>query len=199
MRGTLSHLLDVSRGESISSKGRVQEIDLTNKSMVLDIGEDGSRSKRSLKADHLVIALGSVPKFHGIPGVEEHSLAIKSIGDATAIRNRVLASLERANWESDPQTRREMLTFIVGGGGYTGVETMAAMNDLLRETVKHYPNVRPEDISTLIVEPGDRLLAELSPDLAAFAQKKLQEHGVKVLLKTKITSAAQTYVELESE
>jgi len=178
-------------------QGQVQEIDLADKSVVAKIGDAAAESRRTLKADHLVIALGSVPKFHGIPGVQEHSLAIKSIADAAAIRNRVLACLERANWEPDANTRREILTFAVGGGGYTGVETMAAVNDLARESVKLYPNVRAEDISTLVIEPGDRLLSELSPDLAAFAQKKLQEHGVEVLLKTKITSAAQNYVELE--
>jgi NADH:ubiquinone reductase (H+-translocating) len=144
-----------------------------------------------------VIALGSVPSFHGIPGVQEHSLAIKSIGDAAAIRNRVLACLERAHWEPDANIRREILTFVVGGGGYTGVETMAAVNDLARESLKDYPNVPPQDISTFIVEPGDRLLSELSYDLATVAQQKLQEHSVQILLKTKITSAAQNYVELE--
>jgi NADH:ubiquinone reductase (H+-translocating) len=178
-------------------QGEIQEIDLANKSVVLHIG-DGDGSRRTLTADHLVIALGSVPSFHGIPGVQEHSLAIKSIGDAAAIRNRVLACLERAHWESDANIRREILTFVVGGGGYTGVETMAAVNDLARESLKDYPNVPPQDVSTFIVEPGNRLLSELSSDLASFAQQKLQEHGVKVLLETKITSAAQNYVELEA-
>jgi NADH dehydrogenase len=178
-------------------QGEIQEIDLANKSVVLHIG-DGDGSRRTLTADHLVIALGSVPSFHGIPGVQEHSLAIKSIGDASAIRNRVLACLERAHWESDANIRREILTFVVGGGGYTGVETMAAVNDLARESLKDYPKVPPQDISTFLVEPGDRLLSELSSDLATFAQEKLQEHGVQVLLKTKITSAAQNYVELEA-
>jgi NADH:ubiquinone reductase (H+-translocating) len=178
-------------------QGQVQEMDLANKSVALKIGDGNGGSSRTLKADHLVIALGSVPNFHGIAGVQEHSLGIKSITDAAAIRNRVLSCLERANWEPDANTRRGILTFVVGGGGYTGVETMAAVNDLARESVKFYPLLRAEDIRTLIIEPGDRLLAELSPDLAVFAQKKLQEYGVEVLLKTKITSAAQDSVELE--
>ncbi|MFL6353482.1 MAG: NAD(P)/FAD-dependent oxidoreductase [Bryobacteraceae bacterium] len=185
----------LSRGINFE-EGEIQEIDLANRRVVLNIG-DGDGSKRTLTADHLVIALGSVPAFHGIPGLQEHSLAIKSVGDAAAIRNRVLACLERAHWETDAHIRREVLTFVVGGGGYTGVETMAAVNDLARESVKDYPNVQPDEISTFIVEPGDRLLSELSSDLAAFAQQKLQEHGVKVRLRTKITSAAQNYVEFE--
>jgi NADH:ubiquinone reductase (H+-translocating) len=179
-------------------QGQIQEVDLANKSVTVKIGDEAdAQSTRAVKADQLVIALGAVPNFHGIPGVQEHSLGIKRIGDAAAIRNRVLSCLERANWEPDADLRREILTFVVGGGGYTGVETMAALNDLVRETVKLYPRLSAGDIRTLIVEPGDRLLSELSPDLAAFAQKKLQERGVEVSLKTKITSAAQNYVEVE--
>jgi NADH:ubiquinone reductase (H+-translocating) len=155
-------------------QGKVTGIDLHNRSVVLDTG-DGESSTCTVNADHVVIALGSVPKFHGIPGVQEHSLPIKSIGDAAAIRNQALTCLERASWESNPEIRREILTFVVGGGGYTGVEIMAAINDLLRDTVHHYPTVRPEEIRTVIAEPGDRLLAELSPDLARFAQQKPQD------------------------
>jgi NADH:ubiquinone reductase (H+-translocating) len=179
-------------------QGQIQEIDLANKAVTVKVGDDAAaESTRTVKADHLVIALGSVPNFHGIPGVQEHSLGIKSIRDAAAIRNRVLSSLERANWEPDADLRREILTFVVGGGGYTGVETMAALNDLVRDSVKLYPRLSANEIRTLIIEPGDRLLAELSPDLAAFAQKKLQERRVEVSLKTKITSATQNYVEVE--
>ncbi len=177
-------------------QGQADDINLKKKSVVLDIGPDGA-SKRTLKADHLVIALGSVPNFHGIPGVEEHSLSIKSVAHATAIRNRVIRSLEQAHWEKDSEVRREILTFVVGGGGYTGVETMAAVNDLARESVHDYPNISPEDIRALIIETTDRLLSELSPDLASFAQKKLEQRGVEVLLKTKITHATGNYVELE--
>ena len=177
-------------------RGKVREIDLASRSVVVEVGE-GSNSSRTLQADQLVIALGSVPKFHGIPGVQEHSLPIKSIGDAAAIRNRVLTSLEHASWESDVSVRRELLTFVVGGGGYTGVETMAAVNDLARESVKEYPSISPQEINTFLVDPGERLLMELSSDLAHFAQRKLQERGVSVLLKTKITNATESYIELE--
>jgi NADH dehydrogenase len=178
-------------------QGKVTSIDLNNRSVVLDPG-DGESSRCTVDADHLVIALGSVPKFHGIPGVQEHSLAIKSIGDAAAIRNQALTCLERAAWESNAAIRREILTFVVGGGGYTGVEIMAAINDLLRDSVHDFPSVPPEEIRTVIAEPGDRLLAELSPDLASFAQQKLQERGVEVLLKTKITGATGKYIELDN-
>lgn len=178
-------------------QGRVLDIDLQNKSVVLDSGNDGS-TRRTLGADHLVIAMGSTPNFHGIPGIEEHSLGIKSIRDAAAIRSRVLESLERASWEQDAEIRRASLTFIVGGGGYTGVETIAAINDLVRTSARKYPKLSAGEIRTVIIEPGDRLLTELSPDLAAYAQKKLEEHGVEIRLKTRISRAEDEYVELQS-
>jgi NADH dehydrogenase len=175
-------------------QGRVQAIDLANKSVIIET-EPGEQ--RTVTADHIVIALGSVPKYHGIPGLQQYSLSMKSVGDAVAIRNRVLGCLERASGEQDAERRREMLTFVVGGGGFTGVETMAALNDLARASTKDYPRLSPDEIATWIIDPGERLLTELDADLASFARRKLEEHGVKILLNTKITGAGKDFVELE--
>jgi NADH:quinone reductase (non-electrogenic) len=178
-------------------QGVVEAIDLANKSITLKTGFDGHNGTRSLNADHLVLALGSVPSYHHIPGVREHSLSIKNVTEAAEIRNRVLACLELANAQQDGETRKQILTFVVAGGGYTGVETMAALNDLARDSAKKYPNIGLGDISTIIVESGGRLLAEITPDLAAFARRKLEERGVEVILNTKIASAGPDYVEVE--
>ena len=175
-------------------QGLVHDIDLANRSVVLNVGA-GEPRRRTLKADQLVIALGSAPNYHHVAGVREHSLSIKSIEDAARIRNRVLETLELANLEDDAARRREILTFVVGGGGYTGVETMAAINDLARATARQYPNVQPQEIATILIEPGHRLLHELSADLAAYAQKKLEERGVRVMLNTKIADAGPDFVE----
>ena len=90
-----------------------------------------------------------------------------------------------------------MLTFVVGGGGYTGAETMAALNDLVRDSLRDYPQLRPEEVRTILIEPGERLLAETSPELAAYAQQKLQERHVEVRLKTEITGASEGSVEIK--
>jgi NADH dehydrogenase len=177
-------------------QARVEDINLAEKAITVS-GPNDENSQRVIRADRLVIAVGSVPNYHKIPGLREHSLAMKNLADAAATRNRVLACLERANREEDDDAKRALLSFVVGGGGYTGVETMAAINDLARSVSKQYPRVRADEITTLIVEPGERLLPELSPDLAAFAQKKLEARGVRVLLRTKVTSAAEAHVELE--
>lgn len=179
-------------------QGDAQSIDLASRKLVLNTGMDGEGRTREMTPDHIVIALGSAPNYHHIPGVEEHSFAMKSVHDAAELRARVLRSIEAADAEEDEAKRRELLTFVVGGGGYTGVETMAAINDLARATVKEdHPRLRAEDVKTVIVEPGGRLLKELSPELAAFAQEKLEEHGVEVVLKSKIASASEAAVELE--
>ncbi len=178
-------------------QGEVQDIDLASKTVTIKIGFNGNTGTRTLKADQLVFALGSVPNYHHIPGVREHSLSIKDITEAGQIRNRVLACLELADAEQNRETRKEILTFVVAGGGYTGVETMAALNDLAREAARKYPAIDPGDISTIIVESSGRLLAEISPGLAEFAQRKLEERGVHVMLNTKISSAGPDFVELE--
>jgi NADH dehydrogenase len=175
----------------------VHSIDLKQKRVTIARGPDHGDSS-TIQADQLVIALGSVPNYHDVPGLQEHSFGMKSLAEADAIRNRVLESLELANEEEDASRRREFLTFVVGGGGYTGVETMAAINDLARETARDYPRIHADEISSMIVEPRDRLLEELTPELAAYAQQKLQERGVEVILRTKITEAGEGYVKLES-
>ena len=178
-------------------QGAVKTIDLATKTVVVATGSDGIPvSEKTFKADHLVIALGSVSNFHHEKSIAEHSLQMKSLADAGAVCRRVLACLERAAMEKDPAKRKEYLTFVVGGAGYTGVETMAAINDLARDTARQHPNLRPEEIRTILIDPVDRLLPELTPDLASYAERKLKGRHVEIMLKTPVTGAGDGYVEL---
>ncbi len=114
-------------------QARVEQVDLRERRVTLRVGDRSQgipEATRVLQADQLVLALGSVTDYHGIPGLQEHSLGMKDLQDAVLVRNRVLAMLERASDEEDPVMRRALLTVVVGGGGYTGLETMAALNDL---------------------------------------------------------------------
>lgn len=181
-------------------QGRVDGIDLRAKRISLTIGgtADGiPTEQRTLQADQIVIAVGSVTNFHHIPGLAKHALTIKSIADAQAIHDRAAALLERANVESDPDARRGLLTFVVGGGGFSGVETIAALNDLVRGSVRHFPHVRPEDIQMVLVHSEERLLPELSADLAEYALRKLRANGVEVVLNARITAAGAEYVDIQ--
>ncbi len=179
-------------------QGRVTKIDVHGKSATVQLGPAQlDPQERTLTADHLVIALGSVTSYHHLPGVEENSFAMKSLGDAGAVCAFALACLERANNEEDASKRKELLTFVVAGGGFTGVETMAALNDLLRDKAEEYGNLSSGDVRTLIVHPGKRLLEEITPELAAYAEQKLKERGVEVQLNARISSAGPDFVQVE--
>ncbi len=180
-------------------QGRVEKIDLARKSVEVTIGDAANgvpEDGRTLEADHLVIALGSVTDDRRIPGVREHAVMVKSVGDAAAIRNRALELLDRADAEDDPDKRHALLTFVVGGGGYTGVETLAAVNDLVRESIKRYPRLDEKEVRAVIVEPVGRLMPEISAGLARYAQKKLEERGVEVIFK-ELTEAGPDHVTLK--
>ena len=187
-------------------QGHIEEIDLSTRHVTLSTdgrnGEEASSSRLTLEADQLVLAMGSVANHHGVPGLEEHSVGMKRLSDAQDAYARVLDLLDRAQAESDPGKRRALLTVVVGGAGYTGVETMAAVNELLRAEVKRRceqgVSLDPAEVTTVLVDPADRLMSELkSARLAAYAETKLREAGVEVRLQTKITAAGPGFVELD--
>ena len=180
-------------------QGRISNIDLAEKTVEVQIGTaELDPGTRTFQADHLVIALGSVTNFHDTPGAAEHSISMKRLDDARLVFQRVSACLERAELEPDADKRKELLTFVVGGGGYTGVETMAAINDLVRDSAERMPKLTGADVRTIIVQPGSRLLPELSGELATYATKKLKERGVEVMLNTRVSAATENSVVLQS-
>jgi NADH:ubiquinone reductase (H+-translocating) len=183
-------------------QGRVETIDAAHRRVTIAIGDAAAgipEVQRVLSADHLVIALGAVTNFHHIDGLKHHALPIKSVQDAEAIRDRAVMLLERADGEPDRDLRRELLTFVVGGGGFSGVETMAALNDMVRGLVHWFPRVDPTDVRTIIIQPGSRLLPEISPRLASYAQRELQRRGVEVVLNTLVTDAGPDFVEVKEQ
>jgi NADH dehydrogenase len=179
-------------------QGQVAKIDLATRTVDAVMGmADLDPAARTFSGDHLVLALGSVVNFHGTPGVEDNAIPMKRLGDARRTFERVSACLERASVEEDEAKRREMLTFVVAGGGYTGLETMAAVNDLVRTQAERLPSLHVEEIRTLLVHPGARILEEITPDLAAYAAQKLEHRGVEILLNTRIAGAGPDFVQLE--
>jgi NADH:ubiquinone reductase (H+-translocating) len=140
----------------------------------------------TLSFDHLVLALGSVPNFFGTPGASEHALTIKSLADATKLHANVIDQLEHADLTDDPEARRRMLTFVVAGGGFAGVETIAELNDFVRGAGRYYPRIDPKDIRVVLIHSGPRILPEVSESLSAYALGKLEAHGVEVRLQTRV-------------
>ncbi|MGE0758400.1 MAG: NAD(P)/FAD-dependent oxidoreductase, partial [Pirellulaceae bacterium] len=156
----------------------------------------GACGNETLPFDQLVLALGSVANYFGLPGVAQHAMTIKGLADATALHAHVIDKLEHADLESDPDARRRLLTFIVAGGGFAGVETVAELNDFVRGAQRFYPNVSPEDVRMVLVHSGNRILPEVSESLSDYALKKLRSRGVEVLLSVRVLGCTADTVRL---
>jgi len=144
------------------------------------------RRPRELAYDYLLLAMGSETNYFGIEGIES-AATMKTLGDAALLRNRMVALLEEAAQETDEARRRRLMTFVVAGGGFAGVETVGAMNDFLRETVRYYPELHDSMLRVVLVHPGDVVLPELGERLGRYAQEKLQQRGVELRLRTRVT------------
>jgi NADH dehydrogenase len=175
--------------------GEVTSIDLNNKGVTVSHGIDASHA-HELSYDHLVLALGSVTNFYGIPGLEERALTMKSLADAVYLRNRLIEHLEEADFECSTVPPEQLLTFVVAGGGFAGVETIAAVNDFLRDALEFYPHLTEAMLRIVLVEHGSMILPELGPELGKYAQKKLEERKIEFRLGTKVTGLSERGVKL---
>jgi NADH:quinone reductase (non-electrogenic) len=163
----------------------VEAIDFVKKQV--RIVHSGSRHAHYLAYDQLILALGAVTNFHGNPGLEKHALTMKSLGDAILLRNRAIDALGLADNQPDETERKRTLTLVVAGGGFAGVETAGAVNDLMREVMKFYPNLKENMLRIVVAHGGETLLPELSESLGRYAKKQLIRRGIEVLLKTEVT------------
>jgi NADH dehydrogenase len=151
-----------------------------------------------LPYDYLILASGTITDLSGMPGMAEHALPFRNLGDALRLRNHVIEILEAADNEPDAAFRKRLLTFVVGGGGFSGVEVIAELNDFLRSSVRHYRNIRPEEIRCILVHSGERILPEMAPDLAAYAQRILFARGVELKLEARVKAATADSVHLST-
>src|SRR5437773_10999388 len=138
--------------------------------------------------DHLLLTLGSETNFFNMDGVRDWSVTMKSLTDAALLRNRMVALLEEASLQSDEAARRQLLTFVTAGGGFSGTETTGAVNDFLRETVRYYPQLSEQLIRVVVVHPGNFLLPELGEELGRYAEQKLRQRKVEVIKGARVAS-----------
>jgi NADH:ubiquinone reductase (H+-translocating) len=136
--------------------------------------------EEELGYDHLVVALGSTSKHPKIPGLPEHSLPFKSVADALALRNRVLASFERAEELDDDAERASHLSYVFAGGGYTGVEALAELQDFAVDVIRLYPRCAKRGMRWVLVEGEPRIMREVPASLAAFTTCELERRGIEV-------------------
>jgi NADH:ubiquinone reductase (H+-translocating) len=173
-------------------RGRVTGIDLDNRGVQLQL-DDGVDD---VPFDHLVLALGSVANYHGMQTVAEEAFDFKTLEDAVRIRNHVIDLFERADHEPDPARRRALLTIVVAGGGFSGVELAGVLNDFTRDLLAYYPRISPRERRIILVHSRERILPELSAGLAADALKRLASRGVTFALNTRVADARNGVVVL---
>ena len=150
-----------------------------------------------LEYDHLVVAMGNRLDGSQIPGVPEHAIPFKYLGDALRLRNHVVGRLEEASIETDAAERRPLLTFVVAGGGFSGVECIAELQDFLHDAVRSYPSIDRREIRLILLQRDARILPELTEPLAVFAQGVLAKRGIEIRLETGLKSMSARSVTVE--
>jgi NADH:ubiquinone reductase (H+-translocating) len=148
---------------------------------------DGRRQR--MRYDHLVIACGNTVNLGLVPGMDEHAFGLKTVGDALALQAHVMQMMEKAEVCDDPARKRWYLSFVIVGAGFSGVEVAGEINDLLKRSLKFFPNIKKDDFQVTIVHAGDEILPQIGPSLRQFARKRMEHEGVKFLLNT-LASAA---------
>jgi NADH:ubiquinone reductase (H+-translocating) len=184
-------------------QAKVKSMDLNNKKLTLThpIGRqsqpDGWR-ERVLKYDYLVIALGSENNFFKMSDVQKYSFTMKSIDDAIILRNHIINVLEQASLEEDNiELRKSLLTFVVAGGGFNGVETVGAINHFIRESIKdYYKNIDISEVRVMLIDTNEKLLAEVDEELGEFALEKLKANGIEFMMKCPVTGATASSIKL---
>lgn len=152
--------------------------------------------ERDFAFDHLVLAFGTRARLDLIPGMAEHALPLKTVGDALHIRNLVLRRVARIELETEPARRRQLGHFVVIGGGFSGVEVAGALADCLKGIARYYPRVAPDELKVMLLQDQPRLLPELPEALGAAALRMLRKAGVEVRLGTAASRIAAEEVVL---
>jgi NADH dehydrogenase len=177
-------------------EGTVDRVDLPRRRVTVSHGND--RHQHELSYDYLVIALGSTTNFYGLPGLEERAMTMKSLSDAIHLRNRLIALLEEADTECAEANRDALMTFVVAGGGFAGVETIAGINDFVRDALQFYPRVRRGGVRMVLVHAGGTVLPELGEKLGGYAQRKLVERGIEVHTNARVERCTENAVTLST-
>jgi len=146
--------------------------------------------------DHAVLACGTAVNLSLVPGMADHAFPLKSVGDAMALRFHVMEQLEKAEVCDDPERRRWYLSFVVVGGGFTGVEVAGEINDLIRASTRFYGSFTAGEVTVTLVHSRDQILPEVSPTLREFARTKMEQAGIRMALNARAVSATVEGVEL---
>ncbi|MFZ2017707.1 MAG: FAD-dependent oxidoreductase [Methyloceanibacter sp.] len=175
-------------------QAEVMGIDFKAKKVIVMQG--ARRVPVDLYYDELVLALGTGVDLNRFPGLAEHALTMKDLADAHRVRTHVIGCLETADVTDDPAIKQQLLSFVTVGAGFSGVETIAEVRELVRRALKYYTNIRPDEIKFYLIEYAQRILPTFPADLADYATRRLEMHGIEVLTGVGTKSATGSAVEL---
>nr|WP_204341694.1 NAD(P)/FAD-dependent oxidoreductase [Micromonospora terminaliae] len=173
--------------------GTVTRIDHDRRTAVV---QPISGPTREIQYDHVVVAPGSVSRTLPIPGLHENGIGFKTIGEAIFLRNHVLDRLDVAAATTDPEVRSRALTFVFVGGGYAGIEALAEMEDMARDALRYYPELKPEDMRWVLVEATQRVLPEVDRDMGAYTVQELLKRNMDIRLDTRLESCVDGVAKL---
>jgi NADH:ubiquinone reductase (H+-translocating) len=177
-------------------RGKIRGIDLEKRQLTLDAGR--YTRNMTVEYEHLVLALGSIVDLSRVPGMPEHSLVLKNVGDALKLRATIINRLEEANLESDRDVLIRLLTFVVVGGGYSGVETGGQILDLVNDVKRFYHDLKRVQIRVVLVHSGPHLLPEVGKSLGQYAERKLRQRGMEIILNARVISMTANKVFLNN-
>ena len=173
-------------------KGVVTNVDLNAKKVITDFGE--------IEYDYLVLAFGTQHHYFGNNGWEEHAPGLKNLAQATEIRRRVMEAYEAAERTNDPKERKKQLTFVIVGGGPTGVELAGSIGEMSRFTLsKFYRHIDPKLTRIFILEAADRILGTFAPELSSKATRELEKLGVQVWTSSLVSNVDADGVQIGRE
>lgn len=177
-------------------RGSIASIDIPNRQISLDAGQFTKNA--TVGFEHLVVALGGIVDLSRVPGMPEHAFLMKTVGDAMELRGGIIDRLEEANIATDEAAIRRLLTFVVVGGGYSGVETAGQIIDLIRDINRFYPRLAAPEFRVVLVHSGPHLLPEISEDLGHYCEQNMKQRGVEIILNARVTSMTASKVTLGS-
>jgi NADH dehydrogenase len=177
-------------------KGEIRRVDLEKKEVFVHTGAFSAGV--IVTYQDLVFALGAEIDLSRVPGMPEHALLMQNVGDAMLLRATIISRIEEANIETRPEVRKRLLTFVVVGGGYSGVETAGEILDLLRGVAKYYISLDPKEFRVILIHSRERILGTLSSNLGQYAERKLRQRGMEFHLNDRVKAVTATKVYLQS-
>ena len=175
-------------------QAKVSSIDLEKKSVLIKTAS----GENKLEYDYLVIAVGTKTGFFGNENLKKYSVTIKSLNDASIIRNKIITQLELAD-QQEISKQPQLLSFVIVGGGFSGVETAGEINEFIRESAeKYYRNIEPDTIKVTLIAARDHILPEIG-NLGKYAAKSLEKANVKIIYNTKVTDANESQISLSDD